>query len=231
MPMWSEEGREKWGNKMANRITTKAWVNASHTAKKIVESHVNTTVSKLLSNPHGNKEIQEALYDLVFNTLTDLEDTERIHTTHPHELAEILKDHILNTQVDFSNWESVMEDKIQLERLKHLNEIIKKKISQKSVLLPDEIRALEDNFTSSDVPEEVRYNTYINFIEDRLWELAKELKINMYGELSKDHELRKDHISEQYRLMADQRVIKMDSEEAVWELINKVWRFVPNDVE
>ena len=132
---------------------------------------------------------------------------------------------------DPTRWESVMEDKIQLERLKHLNEIIKKKIGNKSNLLPDEIRALEDNFTSSDVPEEVRYNTYINFIEDRLWEIAKDLKINMHGELSKDNEVRKDLINEQYRLMADQRVIKMDSEEAVWELINKVWRFVPNELE
>ena len=215
---------------MHNRTTTKAWVNASHTAKKIVETHINSTVSRLLSIPHGNKDIREALYDLVINTLTDLESTERIHAAQPHELAEILKDDILNTQVDHSNWEAVMNDKIQLERLKHLNEIIKKKLSVKSNLLPEEIRALEDTFTANDVPDEVRYNTYINFVEDRLWELAKELKINMYGELSADNEKRKDHISEQYKLMTDQRIIKMDSEEAIWELINKVWR-VPGGLE
>ena len=227
----TRDGFKRSEGMMVNRITTKAWLNASHTAKKIVESHVNTTVSKLLSNPHGNKDIEEVLHDLIINTLTDLEDTERIHAHQPHELAEILKDHILNTQVNHSNWEEVMKDKIQLERLKSLNEIISKKISNKSNLLPNEIRSLEDDFTAADVPEEVRYNTYINFIEDRLWELAKELKINMYGELSKDHEIRKDHINEQYKLMSDQRVIKMDSEEAVWNLINKVWRFVPNELE
>ena len=225
MATWSEEG-----NKMYNRTTTKAWLNASHTAKKIVETHINSTVSRLLSIPHGNKDIKEALYDLVVNTLTDLESTERIHAACPHELADILKDDILNTQVDHSNWESVMNDKIQLERLKHLNEIIKKKIGAKGILLPKEIRALEDTFTSDDVPDEVRYNTYVNFIDDRLWELAKELKINMYGELSADNEKRKDAISEQYKLLSDKRIIQMDSEEAVWELINKVWR-VPNDVE
>ena len=226
----TRDGFKRSEGMMANRTTTKAWLNASHTAKKIVESHINTTISRLLSNPHGNKDIEKALYNLVVNTLTDLEDTERIHATHPHELAEILKDHILGTEVDRSNWEEVMNDKIQLERLKHLNTIIEKKIKLKATLLPNEIRALEDEFTSADVPEEVRYNTYINFIEDRLWELANELKDKMYGELSKDHELRKDHINEQYKLLSDKRTIQMDSEEAVWELINYVWR-VPNELE
>lgn len=216
---------------MRNETATKVWISTSPEVRKIIEKHVLKTADTLVKDSYDITYdcAIESIDQCIVKILTELKEVNQKLETKPYKLAESLKNQIFDAMGDLSKWETWKNDKIQLERIKILNKIIEKRICVRENLLPDEVRALEDAFTSEDVPEEVRFNTYLEFLSSRIKKLIHDLKFNMYDQSTKGSTQRLDHISELFRLNQDQDILSTGTIGDEEKVINKAWGI--SDVE
>lgn len=210
---------------MPNKTAIKVWISTSPEVREIIEKQVLKTADTLVEGSYG------ITYDYTIKTinqcivkiLTELEEIDQSIETKPYKLAEILDKQSFDARADLSKWETWKNDKIQLERSKVLKRIIEKRICVRKNLLPDEVRALEDGFTSEDVPEKVRYNTYLEFLSSRIKKLVRDLKFNMYEQSAKYRTQRLDHISELFKLNEDRDILSTGNSNDEEKVINRAW--------
>ena len=209
---------------MITKKLTNEWIEASTTARKIINSHTAECAKNIQREPCNCTWIYDNVRDSIAKILTDLENAEKISIIPTHELAEIQIDLIQKQKVDKSDWNSVKNFEIQKVRKKYLEEIIKKKAKKIENLLPVEIFALEDKLFGGYVDNEDQCDSFKEFIDHRIQKIIDELQIVMFRHDDNSKLAKQNYLQELQLLWSEREIMYSEEEDEILELVAEKWK-------